>query len=323
MNLLLDPARLNDLYEAYAGAIVDMIPEKWSRLLLYGEIAPGVAKQFFFYYPQDSKEPIHCHDIPELFHLNQNAFDDYWYRSVDVLRTLHKEWEASGESAWTNLTLSLDRTGHFKIDYDYSDLSQADDHKRTILWCYKHLGETPSHPHDKAFLDKHLASEIEGMTIKEERLKELHDAYGFALRQLIPEEWSTVSLYAEAYEKSLNQWFYYTTASDKTLVKAQTIPKRCAINPETFDELWQSALTRLQELWEEWDTTPQLTWTSLILHMDNTGALKVEYDCDYEPLYTLKEPQRILLWEYNQLGKLPTNKRDQAFLDKYLAKTGS
>ncbi|WP_326371216.1 immunity protein YezG family protein [Bacillus amyloliquefaciens] len=33
-----------------------------------------------------------------------------------------KEWKANNTDVWTNLTLKLEHTGKFTIDYDYEDV---------------------------------------------------------------------------------------------------------------------------------------------------------------------------------------------------------
>ncbi len=47
----MNEARLNELYQKIADVVIQTIPEKWTKVYLYGEIAEGVRKSYFFYYP--------------------------------------------------------------------------------------------------------------------------------------------------------------------------------------------------------------------------------------------------------------------------------
>ncbi|WP_336047137.1 immunity protein YezG family protein [Solibacillus ferritrahens] len=46
--------------------------------------------------------------------------------------------------------------GKFKIDYDYEDLSEADDYERRIIWKHKYLNLLPEDEDDKKFLEEYL-----------------------------------------------------------------------------------------------------------------------------------------------------------------------
>ncbi|WP_251539409.1 immunity protein YezG family protein [Peribacillus frigoritolerans] len=57
----------------------------------------------------------------------------------------------------TNLTFTLESTGKFKVDYDYEDLSDADDHERRVIWEYNRLGLLTEY--DKIILEEYLKKE--------------------------------------------------------------------------------------------------------------------------------------------------------------------
>ncbi len=52
----------------------------------------------------------------------------------------------------------MESDGKFKIDYDYTDLSEVDDYERQIIWEYRYLGLEPpiERKRDREILDNYL-----------------------------------------------------------------------------------------------------------------------------------------------------------------------
>ncbi|MFK9118187.1 immunity protein YezG family protein [Peribacillus castrilensis] len=86
---------------------------------------------------------IYSHDIPELHSISRIEYRDTWRRLIKVLKELSDEFKDNNQEQWTNLTFTLESTGKFKVDYDYEDLSDADDHERRVIWEYTRLGLLP------------------------------------------------------------------------------------------------------------------------------------------------------------------------------------
>lgn len=42
-------SKLNEYYQKIAQTVNEMIPEEWSKVILYGEINEGTGTAFFFY----------------------------------------------------------------------------------------------------------------------------------------------------------------------------------------------------------------------------------------------------------------------------------
>lgn len=152
----MNEARLRSLYQGIAESVLATIPEDWSKVYLYGEIADGVRKAFFFYYPKDNDAPVYVHNIPELFQVDEEEHDTYWYLLLDHVQELWQEFLQDGK-AWTNFTMFFDHTGTCNIDYGYEDLSDANDHVRAILWEHTYLGLAPTDETDLRFLEEHLS----------------------------------------------------------------------------------------------------------------------------------------------------------------------
>ena len=154
----MDENKLNMLYQKIAETVIGIIPEEWSKVYIYGEITEGVRKGFFFYHPEGSDSPIYCHDIPEIFEIGQENYDSLLGEMLDHLEELWYEFRDSDQETWTNLTMMIKSDGEFNIDYDYEELSDANDYERSIIWEHKYLGLWPEDEDDKEFLEQYLES---------------------------------------------------------------------------------------------------------------------------------------------------------------------
>lgn len=152
----MNDSKLNHLYSEIAQTAVDFIPEDWTKVFLYGEITEDVGKTYFFYYPDGTEEPVYFYNITEKFHVSEDQFTVMWRKLLRVLRELWIEFRNQGQEQWTSLTMIFDSEGGFKIDYDYEDLSEADDSERMIVWNYTHLGLVPKDEDDRKFLEQYL-----------------------------------------------------------------------------------------------------------------------------------------------------------------------
>ena len=149
---------IGHIYQKIAETVVAIIQEDWTKVFLYGEVLEGSQRVFFFYYSKDGNEIVYCRDIPELFNLSLNQYKELLHNILDDLQELQDEFSNNGQEVWTSLTMAFDNTGEFNIDYNYEDLSEADDNERDIVWEYKYLGIIPEDEDDKKFLEEYLKS---------------------------------------------------------------------------------------------------------------------------------------------------------------------
>ncbi|MDI5790415.1 DUF600 family protein [Bacillus licheniformis] len=70
---------------------------------------------------------------------------------MNNLEKLWYEFKNSDQETWTSLSMIIHSDGEFNIDYDYEDLSDADDYERRIVWEHKYLGLWPEDEDDKEF----------------------------------------------------------------------------------------------------------------------------------------------------------------------------
>lgn len=149
---------LSNIYNNIAQTVIETIPEKWFKVFVYGEITEDVRTAFFYYYTKRGALSIHSHNIPEIFGTEREGYKELWRRLLDNLEDLWYEFKNNDQEPWTNLTMFFDNQGDFKVDYDYTDLSDADDYERRIIWKNQYLGLTPEDEDDKKFLEEYLKS---------------------------------------------------------------------------------------------------------------------------------------------------------------------
>ncbi|TYQ14662.1 UNVERIFIED_CONTAM: uncharacterized protein (TIGR01741 family) [Acetivibrio alkalicellulosi] len=151
--------KLNEIYGKIAETLNETIPEEWDKVYVYGEILEDVQKGFFNYYPKSSNLSVYSHDIPNLFEVSKDEYRKMWNQLLEDLEELWCEFKNNGQEQWTNLTFILENNGKFKIDYDYTDLSDADDSERHLIWNYKYLGIMPEDEDDKQIVEEYIKTQ--------------------------------------------------------------------------------------------------------------------------------------------------------------------
>ncbi len=150
--------QLDRYYQSIAEALIDTIPEEWSKVFLYGEIVEGSQTAYFYYNSESSDQLVYSHDIPELFTFREADYTEKWNTLVNYIQDLWNEFKDNEQEPWTNFTLILDNEGRFKIDYNYDDLSNIDLHERKTIWKYRYLGLMPKSKSGRKYLERYLES---------------------------------------------------------------------------------------------------------------------------------------------------------------------
>ncbi|MEC1748396.1 antitoxin YezG family protein [Bacillus mojavensis] len=150
----METEKMGVLYQKIAEQINEIIPSEWEKVALYAEILDDSSEVYFFFTIPQNQEYIYSHDIPEHFNVNEDIYDELLYELHDYFEELRNEFKTNNEDLWTNLTLHLERSGKFSIDYDYTDVIASDLNgtQRQVAWEYKNLGILPEDEEDKQFV---------------------------------------------------------------------------------------------------------------------------------------------------------------------------
>ncbi len=146
------------IYQKVANKLNEMIPESWDKVYLYAEPNDGVSSVSFYYSPQGKNQFEFSTEIVSKFAINKNDFYYYEYQLCELFEELQNEFRINNQEVWTNLTYIMDENGKYKVDYDYSDLSDTDDYERQIIWEYKYMGLEPpiERKRDREIIEKYL-----------------------------------------------------------------------------------------------------------------------------------------------------------------------
>lgn len=147
--------KLNEIYNKIADTLNEMIPELWGKIYMYGEVSEGAKEVYFYYYPEGSSKPVYSQDITKLFNISKTEYYNELLQLIDNITELWEEFKSTDLEPWTNLTFVLENNGEFNIDYDYTDLSEADPIEQHTVWEYKYLNIVPEDARYKKFIDKY------------------------------------------------------------------------------------------------------------------------------------------------------------------------
>ncbi|MEJ9312263.1 antitoxin YezG family protein [Priestia megaterium] len=146
--------KLNNIYQKIADSLIEIIPEDWTEIYLYAELGEGSQTSYFFYYPTGNEEPVYSHDIPEIFGVSEQVYEELWSEQLEYFRELANVFKENKQEPWTNLTLYLNNEGNFNVDYGYENILNIDPYEQQVVWEYKHLGIVSEDEYDKKIIEK-------------------------------------------------------------------------------------------------------------------------------------------------------------------------
>ncbi|MBT2680531.1 DUF600 family protein [Bacillus sp. ISL-35] len=135
----METKKMEQIYQQIANTLVNLIQEDWVKIFLYAEYREGYRKVFFYYYPQEGAKPVYSLDIPDLYNIDEDAFDELDNELYDHFSRLWVEFREQEQERWTNLTFILENTGKMKIDYGYQDISELSPVEKQDKWEAEYL----------------------------------------------------------------------------------------------------------------------------------------------------------------------------------------
>ncbi|MBM7030984.1 immunity protein YezG family protein [Bacillus velezensis] len=150
--------KMGELYQKIAEHLNEMIPFQWKKIVLYAEILDDSADIYFYFTTPNNSDYLFSHNIPEHFDVSEEIYDQLLIELQELFEELKEEFKLGNQDIWTNLTLKLENTGKFSIDYNYDDVlsSELDDLQRRDVWKYQNLGILPADEEDRKFIEEYL-----------------------------------------------------------------------------------------------------------------------------------------------------------------------
>ncbi|MGG0000578.1 immunity protein YezG family protein [Bacillus velezensis] len=150
--------KMGELFQKIAEHLNEMIPFQWEKIVLYAEILDDSADIYFYFTTPNNSDYLFSHYIPEHFDVSEEIYDQLLIELQELFEELKEEFKLGNQDIWTNLTLKLENTGKFSIDYNDDDvlLSELDDLQRRDVWKYQNLGILPKDEDDRKFIEEYL-----------------------------------------------------------------------------------------------------------------------------------------------------------------------
>nr|WP_282579683.1 immunity protein YezG family protein [Paenibacillus odorifer] len=151
--------KTEELYQLIGNKLIGIIPDEWSKIYLYAEILPGSRIIYFYLESNTKKELIYSHSIPKVYGVDELIYDRLCRELQEYFVELNEGSRGTLDQAWTNLTMNLDSSGKFNIDYNYDEVVFNPSKQRTI-WKYKVLGLLPTDEFHQVYLDEYLNNKL-------------------------------------------------------------------------------------------------------------------------------------------------------------------
>lgn len=103
------------IYQAIYDELSKYIPSDWDKLIVYLEY--GNASYSFSFYIQTGAEYVKCYDIPDISEKELAKS----FSNIDKIVSTERNKEK--DKLWTNMTMTVTKTGQMHTDFDYTDLS--------------------------------------------------------------------------------------------------------------------------------------------------------------------------------------------------------
>lgn len=143
------------------------------------------------------------------------------------------------------------------------------------------------------------------------------------LHLIIPEPWDKILLYSEVTEWSNRTFFYYFPHLSESPIYSLDLEEMAICDEDEVNLQLHQLYEDLRQLWNEFKNQKQQPWTNLTLELTSNGKFNVEYD--YEDLSNEDSYKQQVIWEYENLGKMPNEnrERDLTIIKKYTKASNS
>lgn len=142
-----------------------MIPQKWKNVKIFALAKNNMNNKkgelYFYYLPNDifSKEYINCYEIPSLYNIDENEFNNLitkLYNYILILRDYHSKIY---NNYWNLITITIDK-GIMKLETDSTSLNDIpfSSYELQVIWRYVNLKIDPMTREEKEIISRYLKS---------------------------------------------------------------------------------------------------------------------------------------------------------------------
>ena len=147
----------NELTRAIAQQVSNTIPDTWEKFYFHADInddfSGGV---YFFFNTEKDKKLNYSHDIPEIYNINEDEYDEKYDKLYELSVDLKQLFIDCEQEPWQAITIIVDEKRTLKMDYDYTEwLGSSFGHNEMIDYFeYKYLGKVPRDKEEEELFKK-------------------------------------------------------------------------------------------------------------------------------------------------------------------------
>ncbi|EIT83672.1 hypothetical protein A374_19170 [Fictibacillus macauensis ZFHKF-1] len=150
---------MNTMYQEIAEKVHEIIPVEWERFYFYDNITDDGADIYFFFNTIENPDIyIYSVDLRTKKMVPLNKYKVNYIELYFLSEKLRDIFKKHKQELWYSFTMIVERSGKFKLHYDYTnwDATDYDPSARLMLWEYKYLGAAPTDEDDKEIVEQYL-----------------------------------------------------------------------------------------------------------------------------------------------------------------------
>ena len=122
----------------------DMIPVEWEDLYINFEVDKTLSGGVVFFFKYNGEYHYYM-DIPSLFNISEDEFDDEFMDLFDLGGEMKKIFIEQGLAEWSAFIIKVDENNKASLDFDYApwNKSQFGPTARINFFRYQYLGFKP------------------------------------------------------------------------------------------------------------------------------------------------------------------------------------
>ncbi|AIQ53419.1 immunity protein YezG family protein [Paenibacillus sp. FSL R7-0331] len=149
---------IEQLYQFIATKLVEIIPDDWSKIYLYAESLSDSRTIYFYYQSESLDKLIYSHNIPSTYGVDWDIYTELLDELGKYFVTLQEEYKKISSEVWHSVTMHLESTGKFGIDFDYEGKYLLGPDFQQVVWKYENLGIYPTDDYYIEKIDVYLKS---------------------------------------------------------------------------------------------------------------------------------------------------------------------
>lgn len=121
-------------YQELASKLNEIVPVDWDVIKLRSEVEEGAVELIYWFQDSTSKEYVQNFDLVSKYGVNRKIEKITFMELTDIVKKIHSAIVDEGNDPFTVVSFTIDNSGKYKINYEYTDLSESTVLERRELW---------------------------------------------------------------------------------------------------------------------------------------------------------------------------------------------